>query len=674
MVMSSKNQLPLNKLLVRQISQLGASPSTPPLPDAWQELLDCVSTTYNDRDAERELTERSMEVAAREMQTLYEMLSQERDSLEERVLNRTSELASSESRFRALTTLSSDWFWEQDADFRFTSISASSEKAVFFDEQDTLGKTRWELRNIEPIDTTWAEHQLILEKNEPFSNLIYKYESPNGKNGFMSVAGEPRFNENGEFFGYHGVARDISAERNTQERIYQLAHFDALTGLMNRTMLNEHLERSISESERHSRTFALLFIDLDGFKAINDMHSHAAGDYVLKAVAERLKYTVRREDFVARLGGDEFVAVLVNTSAEKAAIIGKRILTEIASPIVADEATYQLKASVGISLYPNDGTTGTALLQHADLAMYRAKDADGNRCAFFSQDMEETAQRRLHLGAGLRKALENREFKLFWQPKVCSTTRRINGVEALLRWFRPTEGLIPPNAFIPVAEETGLIVPIGRWVMMEACNQVKAWQDQGLRVHASINVSARQFREESFIDDVKTCIEIAKCDPTLLEIEVTESMVMHDPEQVVHLLHELKGLGIEISLDDFGTGHSSLAWLRKFPINTIKIDRSFISFLTTDQDDQAICKAVLALANSLDLRTVAEGVETLDQANLLESLGCEKLQGFYFFKPMPIELLMPHLLDKVRGVIVMTQDNVVHPANIKQLSSTSIRN
>jgi EAL domain-containing protein (putative c-di-GMP-specific phosphodiesterase class I) len=225
--------------------------------------------------------------------------------------------------------------------------------------------------------------------------------------------------------------------------------------------------------------------------------------------------------------------------------------------------------------------------------------------------------------------------------------------------------LIPPNAFIPVAEETGLIVPIGRWVILESCRQVKAWQDQGIRLHTSINVSARQFREESFIDDVKTCIEIAGCDPRLLEIEVTEGMVMHDPEKVVRLLHELKSLGIEISLDDFGTGHSSLAWLRKFPIDTIKIDRSFVSFLTTDQDDQAICKAVLALAFSLDLKTVAEGVETLDQANLLESLGCNTLQGFYFFKPMPNEQLLPYVLDEVRGVVIMPQDDVVHTANIE---------
>jgi diguanylate cyclase (GGDEF)-like protein/PAS domain S-box-containing protein len=663
--MTSKNQLPLNKLLVRQISQLGASPSTPPLPDAWEELLDCVSTTYNDVDAERELTERSMEVAAREMQTLYEMLSAERDGLEARVLERTSELGNSEARFRALTTLSSDWFWAQDADFRFTSITSSSDKAVFFHAPEVIGKTRWELTGIEPLDTTWADHKALLERHEAFSNLVYGYESVTGKKGYMSIAGEPCFNENQEFTGYHGIARDITEERKTQEKIYQLAHFDALTGLMNRIMLNEHLERAISESERHGFTVALLFIDLDGFKAINDMHSHASGDYVLKAIAQRLKDTVRREDFVARLGGDEFVAVLVNTSAEETARISKRILNEIANPIISGEVTFQLKASIGISLYPNDGITGTALLQQADLAMYKAKDADGNRSAFFSRDMEENAQRRLHLSNGLRRALENREFKLFWQPKVCAVSRRIVGVEALLRWFHPTEGLIPPNAFIPVAEETGLIVPIGRWVMLEACRQVKSWQDKGMRLHTSINVSARQFREESFIDDVKTCIAVAGCDPKLLEIEVTEGMVMHDPEKVVRLLHELKGLGIEISLDDFGTGHSSLAWLRKFPIDTIKIDRSFVSFLTTDQDDQAICKAVLALASSLDLKTVAEGVETLDQANLLESLGCNKLQGFYFFKPMPNEHLLPHLLDEVGRVVIVSQDDVVHSANIE---------
>jgi PAS domain S-box-containing protein len=251
--MSNKNQLPLNRLLVRQISQLGASPSIPPERGAWAELLDCISATYNDVDAERELTERSMEVAAREMQTLYEMLSQERDSLEARVADRTSAVASSEARFRALTTLSSDWFWEQDADFKFTSLSSSSDKAVFFDAKEVLGKARWDLSGIEPIDTTWAEHVAVLVRNEPFSNLVYRYVSEKGNIGFMSVAGEPRFNENDEFIGYHGVARDISAERTTQQHIYQLAHFDALTGLMNRTMLNDHLERAISESQRHGR-------------------------------------------------------------------------------------------------------------------------------------------------------------------------------------------------------------------------------------------------------------------------------------------------------------------------------------------------------------------------------------------------------------------------------------
>jgi diguanylate cyclase (GGDEF)-like protein/PAS domain S-box-containing protein len=673
--MSATDQLPLNRLLVRQISQIGASPSTPPLPVPWQELLDRISTTYDDFSAERELTERSMEVASREMQTLYEMLSQERDSLEKRVTDRTIELASSEARFRALTNLSSDWFWEQDSEFRFTAIASSSEKPIFFVASEVVGKTRWELTGIDPIDQTWDQHKKTLERHLPFSDLIYRYDASNGAHGYMHIVGEPRYDDHQEFVGYHGVARDITKERIAQDRIYQLAHFDALTGLMNRTMLNEHMSKVISHCERHGKNAAVLFIDLDGFKSINDTHSHSTGDYVLKEIANRLKAMVRREDYAARFGGDEFVAVLTETNPEGAESLAKRLLAEIANPIFSGNATFQLKASIGMSIFPGDGNDAQTLLQHADLAMYRAKNADGNRCCFFSQDMELVAQRRIQIATGLRNAVERREFKLFWQPKVCSKSRTVVGVEALLRWFHPTEGLIPPNTFIPVAEETGLIVPIGRWVMLEACRQIKAWQGVGLRLLTSINVSARQFREESFIEDVKTCVEISECDPALLEIEVTESMVMHDPEKVIHLLHELKQLGIQLSLDDFGTGHSSLAWLRKFPINTIKIDKSFVAFLTTDKDDKAICKAVLALAHSLDLKTVAEGVETLEQANLLESLGCNELQGFYFFKPMPSEQITPKLLlDQVGRIVVMSKNDVVHPAQVGQPCATSVGN
>jgi diguanylate cyclase (GGDEF)-like protein/PAS domain S-box-containing protein len=663
--MTFKEQSSLNRHLVRQISRLGASPSMPPKSADWLALLDVISSTYNNADAERELTERTMEVAAREMQTLYEMLSQERDSLEERVLTRTAELATSESRFRALTTLSTDWFWEQDADFRFTSLAASSDKSIFFNPPEVIGKTRWELTGLSPINQSWETHRALLDRHEAFSDLIYSYQSENGNLGYMYVAGEPVFNDNMEFIGYHGVARDITDERTTQDRIYQLAHFDVLTGLMNRTMLNDHLSKAISESIRHERQMSVLFIDLDGFKSINDTHSHATGDHVLKQIALRLKDSVRLEDYVARLGGDEFVVVLTSASAEGAERIAKRMLAQIANPILVGDAHFQLKASIGISLYPDDGKDCATLLQNADLAMYRAKADDGNRFSFFSADLQEVAKQRLHITNGLRDALQKREFKLFWQGKVDAQSRSVTGVEALIRWFHPIEGMIAPNVFIPIAEENGLIVPIGRWVMLEACRQIKAWENQGLKLPASINVSARQFREESFIDDVKTCLEITNCDPTLLEIEVTESMVMHDPDKVIHLLHELKALGIKLSLDDFGTGHSSLAWLRKFPIDTIKIDRSFVSFLTTDKDDQAICKAVLALADSLDLQTVAEGVETAEQADLLAQLGCDQLQGFYFYKPMPVEQLTPKLLNEVGGVVVVAKNNVVHPANIE---------
>jgi diguanylate cyclase (GGDEF)-like protein/PAS domain S-box-containing protein len=663
--MSDHIKTTLNSRLTNQLAMLQLSLSKPINLADWQALLEVVSTIYDEIDTERELTKHAMEVATAEMQSLYEMLSQERDSLEQHILSRTAELAASEARFRALTTLSTDWFWEQDADFRFTSLASSSGKSVFFNPPEVLGKTRWELTGLSPIEQSWEAHRALLDRHEVFSDLIYSYESENGNVGYMHVAGEPIFNENHEFVGYQGVARDITKERTTQDRIYQLAHFDVLTGLMNRTMLNDQLEKEISECMRHNHSMCVLFIDLDGFKSINDTHTHATGDHVLREIALRLKDTVRNGDYVARLGGDEFVVVLTHASAEDAERIAKRMLAQIANPIVLGDAQFQLKASIGISLYPEDGNDCATLLQHADLAMYRAKEDNGNRLSFFSATMQEAAKHRRHITNGLKSALQNREFKLFWQAKVDARSRAVVGVEALIRWFHPTEGMIAPNVFIPIAEENGLIVPIGRWVMLEACRQIKAWENQGLRLLASINVSARQFREESFIDDVKTCIEIADCDPSLLEIEVTESMVMHDPDKVILLLHDLKSLGIKLSLDDFGTGHSSLAWLRKFPIDTIKIDRSFVSSLAVNKDDQAICKAVLALADSLDLLTVAEGVETAEQADLLDKLGCDQLQGFYFYKPMPVDQLTPKLLDQVGRVVVVAKNNVVHTTDVE---------
>lgn len=642
---------PLNHLLVRQISQLGASPSTPPASEGWQNMLEQVSTTYDARDSERELTERSMEVAAREMQTLYEMLSQERDSLENRVLERTTELVSSEARFRALTSLSSDWFWEQDDQFRITMLTSSSGNRMGLNEATMLGLAFWEIENIELIDGSWQEYRLKFERREGFSGLTCRYTTEDASIGFITASGEPMFDTLGEFSGYRGVARDITFERRTQDHIFQLAHFDTLTGLMNRGMLNDNLSRHISHAERNQLHLAVLFIDLDGFKEVNDTHSHAAGDFVLKEIALRLRSAARREDIVARLGGDEFVIVLSDTNAETAENVSKRMLHEIAQPMTSDEATFQLRASIGISMYPEDGQEAKTLVQNADLAMYRAKGADGNRTSFFSQDLQSNAQRRLHIATGLRQAIAERQFKLFWQPKIDSQTRQVSGAEALLRWFHPIDGMIGPVVFIPIAEESGLIVPIGRWVILEACQQIKRWSDQGLSIRAAINVSARQFREDSFTDDVKTCLQLSQCDPSLLEIELTESMVMHDPERVVGILRELKTLGIHISLDDFGTGHSSLAWLRRFPIDTIKIDRSFINQLPGDQDDLAICKAVIALADSLGLETVAEGVETLAQADLLAQIGCKQLQGFYFFKPMPVDEVTPHLLQAFEAAL-----------------------
>jgi len=427
------------------------------------------------------------------------------------------------------------------------------------------------------------------------------------------------------------------ARKQAEEHIRHLAHYDELTGLANRNMFSQGLSHAIAKAQRNSMALAILFIDLDRFKNINDTLGHEAGDSVLKEVAERLRGCLRESDTIGRLSGDEFVVLLEETpQSMHCTEVAQKILAAIARPFAIDTQEFHLTASIGISTYPADSEDMQGLLKNADVAMYRAKELGKNNFQFYSAQMNIHTLERLVLESSLRRAVERNEFVLHYQPKIDIYSGCISGMEALVRWQHPTKGLIPPMQFIPLAEETGLIVPIGEWVLRTACARNKSWQEQGLPpLCVSVNLSARQFTHENLLQDVARVLHETGLDAAFLEIEITESMVMHDPEHAIELLNELKAMGISISIDDFGTGYSSLSYLKRFPIDSLKIDRSFIKDLPLDGDDAAITQAIIAMAHGLKLKVTAEGAETGEQLCFLSIHKCDEMQGFHFSKPLP---------------------------------------
>ncbi len=427
--------------------------------------------------------------------------------------------------------------------------------------------------------------------------------------------------------------------RRAEDDFKHLATHDALTGLPNRLLFGERVSEAIARSERAQRGLAVLLIDLDRFKNVNDTLGHGAGDAVLKTCAERLARGLRDTDLIARISGDEF-AVLVEPCAQPAAAIAvaHKALSAIERPLIIQGHEIVLTGSVGISIYHEDGRDVETLLKHADIAMFRAKENGRNNYQFYSAQMNPHSLQRLALETALRRALERGEFALHYQPKFDLKSGNITGVEALLRWKHAELGNVSPAQFIPIAEETGLIEPIGAWVLKEACEQAVRWHRQGLRgVRVAVNLSARQFRNQKLGRDIRKCLVESGLDPRLLELELTESMVMQDPEQAAAMLNELKSLGLSLSIDDFGTGYSSLAYLKRFPIDSVKVDRSFVKDIPDDAEDLAIVGAVIALAHSLRLNVVAEGVETEEQHVHLQRLGCNEMQGYFKSKPLPAD-------------------------------------
>jgi diguanylate cyclase (GGDEF)-like protein/PAS domain S-box-containing protein len=431
------------------------------------------------------------------------------------------------------------------------------------------------------------------------------------------------------------ISRDIRARLAIEEKVAYMAQFDALTGLPNRNLFQDRLEQAMALAKRNDWPMAVLFIDLDRFKLVNDTLGHSAGDKLLKEAAVRLRNCIRGSDTVGRLGGDEFAAILSELAKPgDAGRVAQKFIEAFKQPFDLDGKETYVSASVGITLYPADSDSAEALVMNADAAMYRAKEQGRNNYQYFTRDMNERALQRVQMEAALRRALERNEFRLVYQPKADLTTGRICGFEALLRWQHPERGTVSPAEFIPVLEETGLIVPVGEWVLRSACAQITAWQRRDLKVPPiSVNLSARQFEEKDLRDTVQKILRESGVDPSLVEFEITESLLMHDPEGAARTLSSLKESGVRLSMDDFGTGYSSLGYLKRFPIDTLKIDRSFVHDISTNQDGATLTRAIIHLAQNLRLKVVAEGVETEAQLAFLRANGCDEMQGYLFARP-----------------------------------------
>jgi diguanylate cyclase (GGDEF)-like protein/PAS domain S-box-containing protein len=546
-------------------------------------------------------------------------------------------LQESEQRFRQLVAMSSDWYWEQDEHLRFVAVTGDFAEKSGIAVERILGKTRWEFVSGLADSESGREHIATLESHAPFRNLEYRAIDDNGDERWFCISGQPMFDDGGRFTGYRGTGSDITARKITEQRVHHVAQHDVLTGLPNRSLLQDRLGQAVAYATRSGHPVWVMLIDLDRFKFVNDSMGHKAGDVLLMTVAARLRSSLRDTDTVARLSGDEFVVILSQHEDQPLSHdIVQRVMDSVAQPVMLGPKEFFVTCSIGVAAYPSDGTPPDSLIEHADIAMYRAKKLGRNNFQFYTPAMNEESLERVRIESALRNALERNEFVLHYQPQVDLQTGQIVGMEALIRWKHPELGMVPPNRFIGVAEDTGLIVPIGAWVMRTACAQNKAWQDAGLgRLRVAVNLSARQFSAAELLPGIEQVLLDTGLDPSCLELELTESLFMSDVTPAVELLHRMKSLGIQLSIDDFGTGYSSFSYLSRFPIDVLKIDRSFVNDITIDANDAAIVASIIALAHNLRLSVIAEGVETAEQLDYLRHQGCDEMQGYYFSRPLP---------------------------------------
>jgi diguanylate cyclase (GGDEF)-like protein/PAS domain S-box-containing protein len=564
-------------------------------------------------------------------------------------------LRESEARHRAVIENAAEGMIILDADGRIISTNSSAERILGQGKDQLSGSLLGspEYHAVREDGSPWPveAHPSVttLKTGEPRSNVVMGYRKPDGSLIWISINSRPLGGLGGRPpSGIIISFIDITERRNFEEKLTYLAQNDTLTGLPNRALLLDRLGQALVRAARRQSMVGVMLLDLDRFKEINDSLGHSAGDTVLKEVAARVRRALRDSDTVARLGGDEFCIVLEDCdSRDKVAVTASKLQHLFEEPIAAEGREIFTGASIGLATFPDDGNSIEDLVRHADAAMYDAKRDGGNAFRFYSRQAHSRPANRIGLGAALRRAVDRNELVLHYQPQIEVGSGRPVGVEALLHWRHPDLGMLPPKEFIHVAEETGLIVPIGEWVLKTACAEAKAWQQAGLpQLNVAINLSARQFRDTQLISKIAATLAVTGLGPRFLELEITETVIMSETGHTINVLTRLADLGVRVSIDDFGTGYSSLAYLKRFPVHKLKIDRAFVRDIQSSRDDAAIVQAIITLGKALDLGVIAEGVETSEQLAFLTNLGCDQYQGFYFSGALPPKELIELLRSK----------------------------